>query len=173
MSQVIDNLITFRILHILLQPIEKSDAYLLGIIDKNGKQIKKPQTEDEKDSYTNLTKLAFKVKNLLKKNPQSEKDLHALATSVHLVKEFYNSEDINIDKVWFDEISNSITEADLKIVQNLMINEGTYYSFETFVEDAPPNNASATPGVDGFTPDTTGAKKSKVQRRKIKKFNTF
>ena len=34
-------------------------------------------------------------------------------------------------------------------------------TFKQFVEEAPANNAAATPGIDGFTPDTVGVKKRK------------
>jgi len=49
----------------MLKPIEKTKAFQLGIIDKKGKRIKKPQTKDEKNAYTILDKFVFKLKRLL------------------------------------------------------------------------------------------------------------
>ena len=54
MSQLLDNLLVFRVMHVLLTPIEKSDAFRLGIVDQNGKQIKIPKTTEEKDAFTVL-----------------------------------------------------------------------------------------------------------------------
>ena len=40
-TRAIDLLITYRIIKLLTTPFEKQDAYRLGIIDKNGKVLRK------------------------------------------------------------------------------------------------------------------------------------
>lgn len=49
----------------LLKPIEKTDAYKLGLINEKGKRIRRPKTSEEKKAYTLLDKLVFKLKKLL------------------------------------------------------------------------------------------------------------
>ena len=49
----------------LLRSFKNTKAFRLGIIDKNGKKIKDPVTPNEKDAYTLLDKLIFKVQRLL------------------------------------------------------------------------------------------------------------
>ena len=63
----LDNLLAFRILYMLVTPFEKTDAYKFGIIDKDGNALKKSKdlkTSKEKDSYTNLTRLVFSLKQI-------------------------------------------------------------------------------------------------------------
>jgi len=43
MSRAIDLLITYRVIKMLVTPFEKTDAYKYGIIDKNGKVLRKPE----------------------------------------------------------------------------------------------------------------------------------
>lgn len=168
MSQLLDNLIVFRVLHILLTPIEKSDAFRLGIIDHTGKKIKNPSTTEEKDSYTILNKVAFKLKNIIAKNTQGEKELHNLATSLHLAKECVELDFIPDDIEYiFNESVRYITEDELKKVESLINTESIKSFYDYVKEDAPVNNASATTGIDGMTPETLGIKKKpKLIKRK-------
>ena len=41
MSRAIDLLITYRVIKMLVTPFDNTDAYKLGIIDKNGKVLRK------------------------------------------------------------------------------------------------------------------------------------
>jgi hypothetical protein len=52
---------------------------------------------------------------------------------------------------------------------NEFVSGNKMLTFKLFIEDAPINNAAATPGVAGFTPETLGVKKKKkfpIVRRK-------
>lgn len=49
----------------LLTPLNKTDAYKLGLIDKKGKKIKDPVTPKEKDAFSMLNRLIIKIKRLL------------------------------------------------------------------------------------------------------------
>ena len=44
MGRAIDLLITYRVIKMLVTPFEKTDAYKYGIIDKNGKVLRKNKT---------------------------------------------------------------------------------------------------------------------------------
>lgn len=152
--RLVDNLITFRILHLLLQPIEKSDAYTYGIVDKNGNKIRNPKSNREMDSYTILNRLAFKLKQILKRTPSAERDLEKLSVSLHVMKECYERDIVpdNMEYI-FEQSLPSVTSSDIQYIESLL-------------EDAPVNNASATQGVAGFTPEDVGINKNKILRRK-------
>ena len=86
----VDNLLAFRILYMLVTPFEKTDAYKFGIVDKEGNPLKKSKdlkTSEEKDSYTNLTRLVFSLKRLLGKLPGGKSQLASIVAAYWLIKE--------------------------------------------------------------------------------------
>ena len=100
MPQLIDNLIAFRILYKLVQPFDKTDAFKLGIIDKNGKLLCSTdslRTDEEKDAYNYLTRLCFNLKRLLAKVPGGASMLGSLVAAYYLIKE-------SVETHNFDEI---------------------------------------------------------------------
>ena len=68
MSRTIDALIVYRILRLFATKIEDFDAYKLGIIDANGKKLRNPKTEEERNSWSMLTRFVLKVKSSLLKS---------------------------------------------------------------------------------------------------------
>ena len=78
MGRAVDLFVTYRFLKLLTTPFEKTDAFKLGIIDKDGHSIKLPKstkpaveltTSELKNSYTILHKLIFNIKKLFAKVP--------------------------------------------------------------------------------------------------------
>jgi len=70
MSRAIDLVITYRVVKLLVTPFEKQDAFKYGIIDKDGKVLRKFKTISrpaEKRSYTILHRFVFNLKRLLQK----------------------------------------------------------------------------------------------------------
>ena len=69
-SRGIDFLITYRVVKLLVTPFEKQEAYKFGIIDDNGKVLKKYKTlklEKERKSYTLLHRFVFNLKRILQR----------------------------------------------------------------------------------------------------------
>lgn len=69
-SRPIDFLITYRIIKLLVTPFREHDAFKFGIIDKDGKVLRKYKTitnTQEKRSYTLLHRFVFNLKRLLGK----------------------------------------------------------------------------------------------------------
>lgn len=69
-NRIVDLLITYRIVKLISTPWEQQEAYKFGIIDKNGKVLRKSNklnTEAEKDSYTVLHRFIFNLKRILQK----------------------------------------------------------------------------------------------------------
>ena len=72
MGRAIDLLITYRVIKMLVTPFEKHKAYKLGIIDKDGKVLRKARTlktAEERDSYTILHRFVFNMKRLINMIP--------------------------------------------------------------------------------------------------------
>lgn len=86
----IDNLIAFKILYMLVTPFNKTDAFKLGIIDENGKSLKKVRelkTSQEKNAYTALHRLVFNLKRLIARAPGGKSTLVSLIAAYWLIKE--------------------------------------------------------------------------------------
>ena len=63
-----DLVITYRVIKLLVTPFEKQEACKFGIIDKDGKVLKKYRTlktTKEKQSYTILHRFVFNLKRIL------------------------------------------------------------------------------------------------------------
>ena len=69
MSRAIDLIITYRVVKLLVTPFNKFKAYELGIIDDEGKVLRKFKTikGSEKKHYTMLHRFVFNLKRILKK----------------------------------------------------------------------------------------------------------
>lgn len=94
MSRIVDNLIALRIVKMLVQPFNETDAYKLGIIDANGKTIRKAntlQTTREKDAFDYLARLVFNIKRIINRLPGGENKLKSLVAAMWLVKEQYQT----------------------------------------------------------------------------------
>lgn len=135
MANITDAVVVLRILKLLSTPIERSDAYKYGIIDKNGKKIKKPDTAKERDSYTILNRLVFKLQYALGKSPdRSSKRLLSLAAAIAILRE-HSEEDIlamtdkEIDsKLGLYSLFEDVTKESTLLEHNLV-------SFRTFREE--------------------------------------
>lgn len=95
-----DLIYTFRFLKLLTTPFEKTEAYALGIINKDGSRNKNVKVEgsEMKDAYTPFHKLTFNLKRLINKVPGTGSGtLASYAAALYLIKERYNI--TNIDKI--------------------------------------------------------------------------
>ena len=91
---------SFRFVKMLTTPFEETDAFKLGIIDKEGKRIKskKVQSSEEKDAYTTFHRLVFNIKKLLEKLPGGSGRLASYAAALFLLKEKYSISDKSMEK---------------------------------------------------------------------------
>ena len=88
MGRAIDLLITYRVIKLLVTPFEKQDAYKYGIIDKDGKVLRKTSdlnTGKEKDSYTVLHRFVFNLKRLINIIPGGKSKLGTYAAALGLL----------------------------------------------------------------------------------------
>ena len=69
-NRAVDLLITYRVVKLLVTPFEKQEAFKYGIIDKDGKVLRKYKTLEkavEKRAYTQLHRFVFNLKRILKR----------------------------------------------------------------------------------------------------------
>lgn len=88
-----DLIYTFRFLHLLTTPWKEMAAYELGLIDENGKTIKKAKTPEEKSAFTLFHRLVFNVKRLLGMVPLGKTRIASYAAALYLLKEAGARED--------------------------------------------------------------------------------
>ena len=104
MGRAIDLFVTYRFIKLLVTPFEKTPAFKLGIIDKNGNrvmpprdpktniQVKTPEplrTSEEKSAYTILHKLVFNIKKIFGKVPGLRTKLGTYAAALFLLKDTF------------------------------------------------------------------------------------
>jgi|TARA_B100000900_G_scaffold6624_1_gene5623 hypothetical protein len=129
MGSAIDLFVSYRFLKLLTTPFEKTEAFKLGIIDKNGHRILKPKstkpeveiaTTQQKNAYTVLHKLVFNIKKLFSKVPGLRTKVGTYAAALFLLKDtfkehvedpdFFESEFVKYLKENNIEFDNSISE---------------------------------------------------------------
>jgi len=156
MSRFVDSVIAYRILQLLVTPFENTDAYRLGIIDKHGKELKpisQLNTVAEKDAYSILHRLVFRLKKIIEKIPIENKKLASLAAAYALIRENYNitKEPIDLEKQYLNKLNTNLTE-ELKLVKNF--NDNKYMkTFRQYNEEVAANNAISTGGIAGMPPE--------------------
>jgi len=124
-SPAIDAFITFRFLKLLVTPFDKTEAFKYGIIDKNGKVLRKYKTLeriDERKAYTILHRLVFNIKRLLEKLPGGKSRLASYAAALFLIKEhvneYHDSDGKLIEKEFYKYLKdNDLLEEDDGVIR--------------------------------------------------------
>jgi len=88
-----------RFLRLLTTRWDRTSAYKLGIVDKNGKKLKKPETSEEKSAYNIFHKLVYNIKRLINKIPLGKSTLASYAAALFLIKEHTGISDKKLIKV--------------------------------------------------------------------------
>ena len=96
-NRAIDLFVTYRFLKLLVTPFDKQDAFKFGIIDKDGKVLRKARSlrlGKEKRAYTLLHRLVFNFKRILGKVGLGGRFGTYAAAAVALLKESYGQSDV-------------------------------------------------------------------------------
>ena len=89
-SAAVDVFVAYRFLRILTTAWEDQEAFKHGIIDKDGKLLRKANTltkSEEKASFTMLHRLVFNLKRILHKIPGVKTKIGTYATALYLLKQ--------------------------------------------------------------------------------------
>ena len=85
----VDYYLAYQFLKKLTTPFNKTEAFKLGIIDKNGKVLRKRKelSSKERDSYKIMDTIAFNLKKLLQILPGGKSKIAAIGAALFLMKE--------------------------------------------------------------------------------------
>jgi len=136
-SRAADTYYAYRFVKILSTPWDEMDAYEFGIIDENGKVLRKARTlrtSEEKSAYTIFHRLVFGIKRILQKLPGGRSVAASYAAALFLIKEHTGMNDEQLgavfDKIGIDledmELTESVEEQPWFIQEGSQIAPGTY-----------------------------------------------
>jgi len=90
MNRLVNAFVIYQFIRLLIKPFDKTDAFKLGIIDKDGNYLKKQgdlKTMEEKKASNIFTRLVWNIKKILMKIPIVRSKLGSFATALYLVRE--------------------------------------------------------------------------------------
>jgi len=146
MSRFVDTVVAYRLLRMLATPIERSDAYKLGVIDRDGKKLKEPQTQQELNAYSLLQRFVFQVQRALTRSPdRNAKRLLTFAAAMSILREYTEEDEDNVEALLevFMQDEAVIRQAELLESSNLI-------SFKNFMDEEAPANAAGGGNVAGI-----------------------
>ena len=169
MSAQFDNFIALKILYMLVTPFEKTEAYKLGVIDKDGNLLvkSKDQSSAQKDSYNYLVRLAFNLKRLLAKLPGGKSMMASLVAALYLVKEDTKFTQAELEQR-FNDLLNKIESQNITLVEEELFVE----EFLELFEDAGVGGSIAAPTNSTGTAVSTDYPAIRVGK-KGRKIGTF
>ena len=100
MGRAIDLFVTYRFIKLLVTPFDKTPAFELGIIDKDGNRVMEKTVsrgmqptvligDEKKSAYTILHKLVFNIKKIFGKVPGLRTKLGTYAAALFLLKDTF------------------------------------------------------------------------------------
>ena len=123
MSRAVDLFVTYRFLKLLVTPWKKQEAYKLGIIDANGKNLIKSskfEREEQRSAFTLLHRLVFNCKRIMQKIPFVRSQLGTYATALFLLKEHYKIENLPEAEVTKYLLENKLIDLNDKISEEVI-----------------------------------------------------
>jgi hypothetical protein len=147
MAYVVDNLIAYRVLTMLVKPFNETEAFKLGIIDADGKNLipaSKFTKTEQRSAYTYLHRLVFNLKKLLNKLPGGESKTKNIVAAFFLLKEAYNKNTVRIDESQLERIISLLDDGVILAEEELVVEE----FLSLLNEDAPANATGAAVSTD-------------------------
>lgn len=122
MLSLTDRFYALRFLRLLTTPWDKTNAFKAGIVDENGKVLRKAKGREDKKVYNIFHKLVYNIKRLLGKVPVVGKStLASYAAALYLIKEHTQLSDkvfteIIKEGLEIDPTSNELNEESLYLL---------------------------------------------------------
>ena len=131
-SRAADTYYTYRLMRTLATSWTDQEAYALGIIDENGKVLRKASsltTQEEKSAYTLFHRLSFNLKRILEALPFGKSRLGSFAAALFLIKEETGLSErqlqILLDKLEVD-FEDDLSESTWNMIDDDTLSPGTY-----------------------------------------------
>ena len=105
LSRTADLFYAFKFLKLLTTSWDKTKAFELGLIDNNGKLLKKAKTSEEKSAYTVFNRLVFNVKRLIPGNK-----IGSYAAALFLIKEYTDIPESKLKAIMEEATGEKITD---------------------------------------------------------------
>ena len=115
LSAIADFAYAVRFLRLLTMPVEKTDAFKKGVIDKNYKVLVKgkERTTEQKNAYTVFHRIVFNLKRLIMKIPGGKSTVGSYAAAMLVIKEHTGMSDKKIVEIVEQVIGHKFEEVDL------------------------------------------------------------
>ena len=122
MGRAIDLFVTYRFIKLLTTPFNRTEAFKLGIIDKDGNRILQPNstqpavelaTAQLQNAYTVLHKLVFNIKKIFAKVPGLRTKVGTYAAALFLLKDTFK-EHVEDPDVFEKEFMKYLKENDVE-----------------------------------------------------------
>jgi len=164
MSRIVDNLVAYKILMMLCTPFEETQAFKLGIIDDEGKTLKKfntLKTSEERDAFTYLNRLVFNMKKIINRLPGGESRLKNIVAALFLVKEQYVSRDrtTSLMESRYKAILEQVDAGVILVEEEIQLKKFLHLYEDGVVGGAPVNNTAGAAVND-----------PKIEKKDIKKY---
>jgi len=157
MAKLADTYLIYQVLKRLTTPFDETKAFELGLIDKDGKLLKKAKTREEKEAYTYFDRFIFNLKRLLHRVGLKSK-FASYGAALFLLREVNEDEYIPSDQ----EMLKGILENEKYLRENVD------KTLDMIREDAPANATGAAVAGTGSDPVHWGKRPGlKGNRKKV------
>lgn len=158
---VLDLFLVYKFIRRLATPFSEWKAFELGIIDEDGKILRKRRTLDtseERSAFGVYDVMILKLKRLLEKTPGGKNRLASYAAALYLIKEWnhFGTDSLLIESVTDSDIENSINHffSDKSIIPQLLedVNQEVDLDalFEEFLEEDAPTVSAGSGAIAGI-----------------------
>jgi len=132
MSRALDAVVALRILKMLATPIEKSEAFKAGIVDKTGKKLREPSGTQELNMYSMLQKFVYKIQHALNHSSDYQaKRLLTFASALSLMREYEETDDeTDVAALLELYMTDELTQQKAKLLEYNLISFRDYYTEE-------------------------------------------
>jgi len=162
----------------LATPFKSTKAFELGIIDENGKVLKKRsklKTKEEKEAYTLSDTLVFNLKKVLAKVPGGSSKFGTFAAALFLMKEENKNAKLYYDQTFLEkEYALFLQECKYnkkEVIQ--LIEEVELEMYEELNEDGLAAGGGNIAGIGVENPSVPGQAEPGIKKKKIKKGSKF
>lgn len=156
MAGATDLILVYQFLKRLTTPFDKTKAFELGLIDADGKRLKKASSKEEKEAMGYFDRLVFNLKRLLGKLPGGSSKLASYAAALFLIKESVNPKEHYSEQELIEGLLENFETLERDSMKNL----------KELMEEAPTN--ATGPAVAGTNGDVTW--KMDARNKKTKAF---
>jgi len=141
-NKTLDLILIYQFIKRLTTPFDKTEAFELGLIDKNGKLLKSAETKEEEEAYTYYDRLIFNLKRLIERVPGGKSRLGSFAAALFLIREGANVKANYTEQELVEGLYESMKELDDNSMKKL----------SDLVEEAPANATGAAVAGTGDDP---------------------